>query len=87
MPKQRAAAAKGQKAVPVTTKFKLGGRKSTTSALSLTDDELIARLEKGGKDVTKIIAVLDSRGVQWATKAQRAAAEAASSASDEAEAA
>ena len=74
MPKQRRTASKGQKAVPVQTKFKLGGRKSTTSALHLTNDELLARLEKGGKDVGKITTVLDQRGVSRPTKAQRAAA-------------
>ena len=63
MPKSRTAAAKGQKAVPLQVPFKLGGRKSTVSALRLSTDELLERLAKGGKDVSKITTVLDQRGV------------------------
>lgn len=63
MSKTRRVAAKGQKSVPVRVKFKLGGRKSTVSALDLTTDELLERLAKGGKDSGNITQVLDQRGI------------------------
>jgi hypothetical protein len=65
MPKSRAPAGKGQKNKPVTVKFKLGGRKSTLSALSLSTDELKARLENDNysKERNKILKVLSDRGV------------------------
>ena len=68
MPKTRVASRKGQKPKPVQVPFKLGGRKSTVSALSLSNDELLERLAKGGKDVRKIVQVLDARGVERPAK-------------------
>ena len=71
MSKTRERRSAGQKAVPVRVKFKLGGRKSAVSALHLSTDELLTRLEKGGKDSCKITQVLDMRGVSYPTKAER----------------
>lgn len=70
MSKTRRSVAKGQKAVPVRVKFKVGGRKNPVSALQLTNDELLTKLEKGGKDSVKARQVLDMRDVSYPTKAQ-----------------
>lgn len=68
MPKTRKQKKRGtvQKADPLTFKFKLGNRKSSTSALHLNDDELLKRFFAPGKskDKQKIQQVLHRRGVE-----------------------
>lgn len=63
MPKAHQATIKGRKPLAAKVKFKLGGRKSTVSALNLSTEELLERLARGGKDVGKIVQVLDMRKV------------------------
>lgn len=69
MPKTRHAKVRGgstHKADALTFKFKLGGRKSSTSALALSSDELLKRFFtlKKGKDRQKIQQVLQARKVE-----------------------
>ena len=70
MPKTRKQKKRGSgqvhKADPMTFKFKLGNRKSSTSALHLSDDELLKRFFAHGKskDKQKIQQVLHRRGVE-----------------------
>lgn len=78
MPKNRVIRSKGRKPDPVTTSFKLGGRKSGVSALSLSTEELLERLAKGGKEVVKIVQVLDQRGVVRTKKVEATAEDAES---------
>ena len=69
MPKTRKSKRKGGSAAksdPIRLKFKLGGRKSSTSALMLSDAELLKRFFSPGKgkDKNKIVQVLHARGVE-----------------------
>jgi hypothetical protein len=69
MPKTRKQKRKGGSAAksdPLRFKFKLGGRKSSTSALHLTDAELLKKFfsPSKSKDKQKIQQVLHMRGVE-----------------------
>ncbi len=68
MPKTRKQKKRGSvhKADPLLFKFKLGNRKSSTSALRLSDEELLKRFFTQGKskDRQKIQQVLQARGVE-----------------------
>ena len=68
MPKTRKAKPRGsviQKADSLRFKFKLGGRKSPTSALSMSTKELLEKFDGAkGKDKQKIMKVLHLRKVQ-----------------------
>lgn len=65
MPKAKFRAERGSKPVSPTIKFKLGNRKSTTSALRLSTDELLKQYfsPKNKKDKPKIAQVLKLRNV------------------------
>lgn len=56
---------KGAKSLVVQVKFKLGGRKGTKSALSLTNEELLAQAAKPirKRDKSKLMAVVARRGL------------------------
>ena len=62
-PKQRGSVAKADS---LRFKFKLGGRKSSTSALALSTDELLKKYfsPSKGKDKQKVMQVLHMRGVE-----------------------
>ena len=68
MPKTRKSKVRGttHKADPLTFKFKLGGRKSSTSALALSSEVLLKKFFTPGKtkDKQKIQQVLQARGVE-----------------------
>ena len=69
MPKTRNSKRKGgsvAKSDPLRFKFKLGGRKSSTSALALSDEELLKKFfsPSKSKDKQKIQQVLHMRGVE-----------------------
>ncbi len=66
MPKAKYRAARGSKAVAITYKYKIGGRKSSTSAHTLSSDELLEQYfsPKLKKDKVKIAAVLRLRNVE-----------------------
>ena len=69
MPKTRNAKRRGgsmAKSDPLRFKFKLGGRKSSVSALRLSDDELLKKFFSPGKskDKQKIQQVLQARKVE-----------------------
>lgn len=66
MPKAKFRADRGKKAEVRTYKFKLGNRKSSTTAHSVSTPELIKMYESGNapKDKTKIEQVLLKRGVR-----------------------
>lgn len=57
---------KGAKSIGIRTKFKLGGRKSNKSALFLTNEELLAQLEKPSRkrDRNKLEKLAASRGLK-----------------------
>jgi hypothetical protein len=61
----------GNKPLKITRKFKMGGRKSNLSGLSLSTDELIAKLETAnGRTKQKIQAIFDIRGFNLAAHLQ-----------------
>lgn len=65
MPKSRQQV-RGQASTYSITKFKIGGRSSTKSALRMTNEELQEALESGntrGRDKVKIRRVLEMRGI------------------------
>ena len=66
MPKAKFREGRGSRAEPRTYKFKLGNRKSSTNAHSVSTPELIKLYESGNtpKDKTKIEKVLLCRGVR-----------------------
>ncbi len=66
MPKGKQAIGNTRKMRNVRTKFKLGNRKSTVSALSLTTDELLSKWETPSykKDRQNIGRVLILRGIK-----------------------
>lgn len=69
MPKTRAPKIQKQagKSIPLRIKFKLGGRKGVTSALSLSNNELLKKYFSAnhrGKDKRKIMQVLHMRNVE-----------------------
>lgn len=74
MPKTRKAKPRGsvvQKADPLRFKFKLGGRKSSTSALSMSTKALVEKLNTAqGKDKQKIVQVLNMRNVHIGSTAE-----------------
>jgi hypothetical protein len=74
MPKTRKAKPRGsvvQKADPLRFKFKLGGRKSTTSALAMSTEALVEKFNTApGKDKVKIMKVLHSRNVHIGSTAE-----------------
>lgn len=66
MPKAKVANERGsRKTRNAHSKFKLGGRKSNVSALSLSTDELLKKFDKPsrGRDKGKIQQVLHMRGI------------------------
>ena len=65
MPKGKVVVGKTRNTRNVRTKFKLGGRKSNNSALTMTTDELIKRLANlsTGRERPKITQVLHKRGL------------------------
>jgi hypothetical protein len=83
MPKATLPQGAGKKPLKITRKFKMGGRKSNLSGLSLSTDGLIAKLESAnGRTKQKIQAIFDMRGFNLAAHLQAqadavAAAEAA----------
>lgn len=86
MPKATLPMGAGKKPLKITRKFKLGGRKSNVSGLSLSTEALIAKLESvNGRTRQKIHAIFDARGFNFAAYLQaqadaKAAAEAAEAA-------
>ena len=71
MPKAKFRADRGSKPVARTYKYKLGNRKSSKSAHTVSTPELIQMYESGNhkKDKPKIVKVLHLRGVQLGTSA------------------
>ena len=71
MPKTRKTKPRGsvaQKADSLSFKFKLGGRKSQTSALAMSTKALVDKFDTAsGKDKQKIMKVLHRRGVHIGT--------------------
>jgi len=74
MPKTRNQKRKGgssAKSDPLRFKFKLGGRKSSTSALAMSTKALVEKYDTAhGKDKPKIMRVLHRRGVHLGTPAE-----------------
>ena len=74
MPKARKQKERGsvRKAEPARFKFKLGGRKNSTSALALSTDELLKKYDAPSmkKDRNKIAQVLNMRGVYIGTSVE-----------------
>jgi hypothetical protein len=71
MPKATLPQGAGNKPLKITRKFKMGGRKSNLSGLSLSTDELIAKLETAnGRTKQKIQAIFDIRGFNLAAHLQ-----------------
>ena len=70
MPKAKYRAERGSRALARTIKYKLGNRKSSTSAHSLSTDELLKQYEhpKQPKDKYKILQVLRLRKVNVADR-------------------
>lgn len=66
MPKAKFREGRGARPQPITYKFKLGNRKSSTNAHSVSTAELIKIHESGNipKDKTKIEQVLLKRGIR-----------------------
>lgn len=66
MPKAKFRAGRGSRAMPITYKYKIGGRKSSTSAHSMSTAELLKLYfaPKMKKDKPKIAAVLRLRNVE-----------------------
>ena len=66
MPKAKYRAARGSKAIAITYKYKIGGRKSSISAHSMSTAELIKLYfaPKLKKDTYKIATVLRLRNVE-----------------------
>jgi len=66
MPKAKYRAKRGSKPVSITYKYKLGNRKSSTSAHMLSTDDLLTQYfaPKMSKDKNKIAAVLRLRNVE-----------------------
>lgn len=75
MPKQRGNGKDGlKKGTVVSRKFRIGTRKSGKAGHSMTNDDLIALVEKGGKGANKAKQVLAIRGINTCPdKAQDAA--------------
>ena len=66
MPKSRTRDRGTRKTTYFRAKFKIGGRKSSRSALRMTTEELLELLESNGtrgRDKNKIRQVLDMRGI------------------------
>lgn len=76
MPKAKFRADRGKKAEVRTYKFKLGNRKSSTSAHTLSSKDLIEKYNNPGvpKDKIKIAKVLQLRGISLAESALTEAA-------------
>ena len=72
MPKAKFRAERGSKPLPRTYKYKLGNRKSSKSAHTVSTPELIKMYESSNhkKDKPKIVKVLHLRGVQLGTSAE-----------------
>jgi len=66
MPKAKFRAGRGSKAIAITYKYKIGGRKSSTSAHSMSTAELLKLYfaPKLNKDTQKIAKVLQLRNVE-----------------------
>ncbi len=76
MPKSRTTDRTTRKTTYIRSKFKLGGRKSMRSALRMSTEELLEELDRHGlrgRDRAKIRKVLDKRGVNLASKAEKEA--------------
>ena len=91
MPKATLPQGAGKKPLKITRKFKLGGRKSNVSGLTLSTEALIAKMESVyGRTRQKIHAIFDMRGFDLAAHKQaiadaEAAIVAAQAAADAAE--
>ena len=74
MPKTRKQKPRGSaiiKADPLRFKFKLGGRKSTTSAVMMSTKALVEKFDTApGKDKQKIMKVLHARGFHIGSTAE-----------------
>lgn len=73
MPKTRKQKQRGsvKKADPLRFKFKLGGRKSSTTALAMSTKDLLEKLNTAqGKDKQKIMQVLNMRNVHIGSTAE-----------------
>ena len=73
MPKTRKQKQRGsvKKADPLRFKFKLGGRKSSTSALAMSSEALVEKFKTApGKDKRKIMQVLHMRNVHIGSTAE-----------------